>query len=1432
MMPNSPVVPGNDSRIDFSKISTSIPIPNLIDVQKRSYDKFLQLNLLSSEREDFGLKAVFNSVFPITNFKGTCSLEFVDYSIGTWQCRCGKLEGLENLRSTCGSCGDRIIHDDPLDDSVICQECGAMNKSQVPLCDNCGDPVSLQLKYDVQECQERGMTYSVHLKVRVRLVVWDRDPETNVRSIRDIKEQEVYFGDIPLMTGSGTFIINGTERVIVSQLHRSPGVFFHADPPKSVYSAQIIPYRGSWVEFEFDAKNLLYVRIDRKRKFLATVFLKALGLRNNEDIIRTFFPVQQVDIDEDGQLSLVLNEGLVGRRFGADIQMPGDRKGDALVAAGKRFTNAAWSQLKKSGKELRIAVTLEDLAGGCLVRDVINLETGEVDAEPNVAMDEGMLKKILASGMKEFDLYFPEDSDIGSILTATMVKDTVAGTEDALLEIYRRLRPGDPPTVDSSKALFEGMFYNAQRYDFSRVGRLKFNTKLGKPAESDLDRRVLSPEDVYDVVRYLLKLKKNIGYADDIDHLGNRRVRSVGELLENQFRIGLVRMERAIKEKMSVFQEMTSAMPFDLINAKPVIAAIREFFGSSQLSQFMDQTNPLSEITHKRRLSALGPGGLSRERAGFEVRDVHTTHYGRICPIETPEGPNIGLISSLSCFARINEFGFIESPYRKVENSRVVDYVKVYNPGDSKFKLGDQVTVEAFELVNSEMRKKKMKQAQAHPFPFYLSAWEEDRYTIAQANAVLDSRGRFVNDRVNARRRGDFRLVPREEIDFIDVSPKQLVSVAAALIPFLEHDDANRALMGSNMQRQAVPLLKAEAPVVGTGMEGRAARDSGAVVISRRAGVVDRVDASRIIIKVERKLPNGEKEYTAEVYDLTKFHRSNQNTCINQKPIVEKGQKVEQGQIIADGPCTDNGELALGRNVLVAFMPWRGYNFEDAMLVSERLVREDFYTSIHIEEFEVEARDTKMGPEEITRDIPNVSEDAMRELDDSGIIRIGAYVKPGDILVGKVTPKGETQLTPEEKLLRAIFGEKAGDVRDASLATPPGIEGIVVDVKVFARKGADKDSRTVEIEFQETEKMERNLNDRIRIIREEWKNRAVNLLRDKVLFQKIVDAESGEVLIEAGAELSEKNLKKLSFSMFQEIRLKGRSDKVEAELAEMEASSQRQVEILKKLYGEKVDRMKKGDELPPGVIKMVKVYVAMKRKLSVGDKMAGRHGNKGVISRVVPEEDMPYLPDGTPVDLVLNPLGVPSRMNVGQILETHLGWAARSLGLTVATPVFDGAKEYEIKELLEKAGLPTNGKSKVFDGMTGEPFEQQVTVGYIYIMKLSHLVDDKIHARSIGPYSLITQQPLGGKAQFGGQRFGEMEVWALEAYGAANILQELLTSKSDDVYGRTKIYEALVKGEVPADPGLPESFNVLIRELQSLCLDVELKKRGDRKVQI
>ena len=962
------------------------------------------------------------------------------------------------------------------------------------------------------------------------------------------------------------------------------------------------------------------------------------------------------------------------------------------------------------------------------------------------------------------------------------------------------------------------MFFNPQKYDFSRVGRLKLNTKLG--LNTPLDEKILHPQDFYEVIKYLLKLRKNPANVDDIDHLGNRRVRSVGELLENQFRIGLVRMERAIKEKMSVYQEMATAMPHDLINAKPVMAAIREFFGSSQLSQFMDQTNPLSEITHKRRLSALGPGGLSRERAGFEVRDVHPTHYGRICPIETPEGPNIGLISSLSCYARINEFGFIESPYRKVKDGRVTDYVVVTNAGGSKYKAGD--IVEADELVTDDGRSKK-KGVEFEPFSFYLSAWEEDQYIIAQANAQVDDNGKLVHERVNARQAGNFILAPRENVQFIDVSPKQLVSVAASLIPFLENDDANRALMGSNMQRQAVPLLRARAPFVGTGMEYITARDSGAVIVARRSGTIDYVDSQRIVVRVESETDEG-KEMGADIYPMTKFKRSNQNTCITQKPIVRVGQKVHKGQVLADGPCTELGELALGRNVLVAFMPWRGYNFEDAILVSERMVKDDYYTSIHIEEFEIEARDTKLGPEEITRDIPNVSESFLRDLDESGIIRIGAYVKPGDILVGKVTPKGETQLTPEEKLLRAIFGEKAGDVRDASLICPPGIEGIIVGVKIFSRKGIEKDDRAKAIEQEELDMMEKNLQDEIRILHDEVKKRVIMMLKGQELRADLFDEYGRERLLKKGTALTQDVLDQIPYETMVRLKIATDDPRLEGDLRLLEERTERQVEVIRNLFEEKKEKIRRGDELPPGVIKLVKVYVAMKRKLSVGDKMAGRHGNKGVIARILPEEDMPYLPDGTPVEIVLNPLGVPSRMNVGQILETHLGWAAHALGLYFATPVFDGATEIEIKNWLDRAGLPKGGKTRLYDGMTGEQFEQDVTVGYIYMLKLSHLVDDKIHARSIGPYSLITQQPLGGKAQFGGQRFGEMEVWALEAYGSAHILQELLTAKSDDVTGRAKIYEAIVKGDASFTAGLPESFNVLIRELQSLCLDVELMK--------
>jgi DNA-directed RNA polymerase subunit beta len=1003
------------------------------------------------------------------------------------------------------------------------------------------------------------------------------------------------------------------------------------------------------------------------------------------------------------------------------------------------------------------------------------------------------------------------------------------------------MRPGDPPTVQTAYRLVEGMFFDPRKFDFSRVGRLKFNIKMGKQERERIDDPLLQAADFFEVVNYVLKMRRNpvddekrpIYQADDIDHLGNRRVRAVGELLENQFRIGLERMERAIKEKMSIHQEMQTTMPRDLINAKPVTAAVREFFGSSQLSQFMDQTNPLSEITHKRRLSALGPGGLSRERAGFEVRDVHPTHYGRICPIETPEGPNIGLISSLSCYARINEFGFIESPYRKVVNGVVTEFVRVRNGGDTKFKPNDHVSQEEVEKANKRVSADG--KASYEPYPFYLTAWEEDKHVVGQANIELDENGYIVNERNAARKAGEFILAHRDEIEFVDVSPKQLVSVAASLIPFLENDDANRALMGSNMQRQSVPLLRAEAPYIGTGMEDVTARDSGAVVIARRDGTVDYVDSERIIVKADHNVDGTiSREVTADIYTLIKFKRSNQNTCINQRPIVHVGERVNKGQVIADGPCTDRGELALGRNILVAFMPWRGYNFEDAILVSERLVKEDYYTSIHIEELEIEARDTKLGPEEITRDIPNVGENMLRDLDESGIIRIGAQVKPGSILVGKVTPKGETQLTAEEKLLRAIFGEKAADVKDASLVSPPGIDGTVVDVQVFTRKGQEKDQRSLAIETTEEERLRRDLEDEIRILQEQRNERIYELFEGRKLSADLTDHR--EVVIPKGETITREMLTGIEAKLLRKASVAGSRVDAATEVKAYEDRTERQVKILSDIYEEKIAKLRQGDELSPGVIKMVKVFIAMKRKLSVGDKMAGRHGNKGVIARILPEEDMPYLPDGTPVEIVLNPLGVPSRMNVGQILETHLGWAARVLGLHFATPVFDGATEKEIKKKLEEAGaratelnLPeivnASGKAILYDGLTGEAFEQKVTVGYIYMLKLSHLVDDKIHARSIGPYSLITQQPLGGKAQFGGQRFGEMEVWALEAYGAAHILQELLTAKSDDVAGRSKIYEAIVKGEADFDPGLPESFNVLVRELQSLCLDVELVKK-------
>jgi DNA-directed RNA polymerase subunit beta len=1417
----NPATPAPRERVDFSKIRTSIPIPNLIEVQKKSYERFLQMDLLPSEREDMGLESVFRSVFPISDFRGLSELEFVDYSIGNWECKCGNLKGLHHLRSTCAHCGATIRTDPFHAGDVLCQKCGTFNKNVVTFCNRCGDPVGLQLKYDVAECEERGMTYAAPLKVTIRLTVYDKDPETGAKTVRDIKEQEVFFGEIPLMTDNGTFIINGTERVIVSQLHRSPGVFYEKIPSQGYYLGKIIPYRGSWVEFEYDNKNILYVRIDRKRKFYGTVFLRALGLKTDSEILKAFYEISEIKI-RDAKLYWTVSPSLKGLKLAYAVK---DEQGNVVVPQGRKITPQVYKELLKA-KVTEVQVAANDLEGAYAAADVVDLSTGEVLAEANQELTPTILSSLIEAGIPRFEVFFPERDDAGVVISATLKKDPVKTQQDALLEIYKKLRPGDPPTLDTATQLFQGMFFDPRKYDFSRVGRMKFNIKLyDRPDATDRDKRTLDQKDFIDAISYLLKLRKGIGSVDDIDHLGNRRVRAVGELLENQFRIGLVRMERAIKEKMSVYQEMSTAMPHDLVNAKPVMAAIREFFGSSQLSQFMDQTNPLSEITHKRRLSALGPGGLSRERAGFEVRDVHPTHYGRICPIETPEGPNIGLISSLSCFARINEYGFIESPYRRVEKGYVIDEVKITNPGSTSFQVGEIVPRARLDEVLRALRPDQQPpEFEAHCE--YLSAWEEDRYIIAQANVPLEG-NRIARELVNARQAGNFVLKHRDEIQFMDVSPKQLVSVAASLIPFLENDDANRALMGSNMQRQAVPLLRAEAPLVGTGMEGVTARDSGAVVICKRSGIVDSVDSERIIVRVEGEIHEGQlsREVGADIYQLTKFKRSNQNTCINQKPIVKVGQRVRKGDVLADGPCTDRGELALGRNVLVAFMSWRGYNFEDAIVVSESLVRDDYYTSIHIEEFEIEARDTKLGPEEITRDIPNIAESFLRNLDESGIIRIGATVKPGDILVGKVTPKGETQLTPEEKLLRAIFGEKAGDVKDASLYCPPGIEGTVVGCSVFSRKGAELDERSKAILEAQIQRLYRNLEDEKRILNDERAKRLAALLEGKTLIADLHDEKTNKRLLSKGTVLTRELIEKIRARDLKRMRLKERDPRLNEQIDEIEEMTSRQIAVLEKITEEKIAKLKKGDELPPGVIKLVKVYIAMKRKLSVGDKMAGRHGNKGVIAKIVPIEDMPHLPDGTPVEIILNPLGVPSRMNVGQILETHLGWAAHALGLRFATPVFDGAREEDIKAYLRKAGLPESGKITLIDGMTGQPFEQPVTVGYIYMMKLSHLVDDKIHARSIGPYSLITQQPLGGKAQFGGQRFGEMEVWALEAYGAAYVLQELLTAKSDDVYGRAKIYEAIVKGEAAAEPGVPESFNVLIRELQSLCLDVELIKK-------
>jgi len=1401
-------------RLDFSKIKTTFPMPDFLAIQKRFYSEFLQMELLLEERKDVGLQIAFKDIFPVRDFKELTELDFINYSIGNWECKCGRLKGVENSRARCNGCGTLLSPDIELTEKEICPFCGALKKIEIPICEHCGDKVELKMKYSPYECLQKGYTYAVPLRIKVRLISWEKDPATKTKRLKHIKEQEVYFGEIPLMTEKGTFIFNGIERVVVSQLQRSAGVFFRQGEGKGFYVAKIIPYRGAWVEFEYDSKNSLFVRLDRKKKFFATIFLRALGFGSDEEIIRLFYSIYKI-LPKNGKFYWELSENLIGKSVSEDIIDPKSKK--IIIPAKKKLNREAYQRLTEL-KVQKIHIARKEF------KDAYSLSAIKEITKLNEELNETQLQQ-LADLNEPFEVFFPEKDKISNIISNTLKKDTRKDTNQALAEIYRKLRPGEPHTMESAHNLFHNLFFNSQKYNFSRIGRLKMNIKLG--LNTSLEEKILSPLDYVEVIKYLLHLRQKEGTVDDIDHLGNRRVRSVGELVENAFRIGLTRMERTVKEKMTVATDLASAMPQDLINSKPVMAALKEFFGSSQLSQFMDQINILAEVTHKRRLSALGPGGLSRERAGFEVRDIQASHYGRICPIETPEGPNIGLISSLSSFARVNEYGFIETPYRKVKNGRVIDYVKVLHPGNSSYKVREIVEKDEIEKEIKKIKKTNNKQLPVvEPYCFYLTAWEEEKHNIAQANAEVDKKGYFTSEVMNARQEGNFRLVPRDQIDYIDVSPKQLVSLSAALIPFLEHDDANRALMGSNMQRQAVPLLKPEAPLVGTGIEHLLAKGSLDVVICKRPGIVEFVDAERVLIRVDERENAKEYEVGTDLYLLTKFLRTNQNTSINCRPIVRKGDRVEKGQIIADNSCTDKGELSLGRNVLCAFMSWRGYNFEDAIVVSEKLIKDDIYTSIHIVEETIEARDTKLGPEEITRDIPNVPENLLRNLDENGIVRIGAQVKSGDILVGKVAPKGETQLSPEEKLLKAIFGEKALDVKDASLYCSPGIEGTVIDVRIFSRRGSEKGPRAKVIEKEEIVKMKRNLDDEISILEGEKWRKIRSLLKGEILEK---DFNVSGQKIAKGTKLNEKVLNGLNPGDIPKLKFKENAVR-DKKIKDVEKKVKRQIEALKAVFKEKVDVLKKGDELSPGIIQTIKVFVSMKRKLSVGDKISGRHGNKGIVAKIVPEEDMPRLPDGTPVEIVLNPLGVPSRMNVGQILETHLGWAAKKLNLWISTPVFNGITEEEIKDLMVKANLPTSGKVPLYDGITGELLNQEVTVGYIYIMKLYHLVDDKIHARSTGPYSLITQQPLGGKAQFGGQRFGEMEVWALEAYGAAYTLQELMTAKSDDVEGRAKIYEAIVKGDLDFSPGIPESVNVLIRELQSLCLNVELEKAEKEEI--
>jgi DNA-directed RNA polymerase subunit beta len=1359
-------------RKEFSRIATPVEIPNLIDLQRKSYEKFLQADVPAHKRENIGLQAVFKSVFPIEDFNKTASLEFESFTL------------------------------------------------EKP-------------KYDVLECRQRGMTFAAPLKITVRLVVYEVDEEAGTRNIRDIKEQEVYMGEIPLMTEAGSFIINGTERVIVSQLHRSPGVIFDHDQGKShssgkiLYSARVIPHRGSWLDFEFDHKDILHARIDRKRKLPATIVLRAMGM-SVQEILGYFYRSEKVVLEKDGKFSKVVDlEILSGQRAEEDILDP--KSGETIVKRNRKFTKAVIKRIEDAGIK-KLEVPGEMVLGRVASEDIFDEKTGEVLLEVNHELTEKKIEELRARGIKEIKVIYTDNLTYGPFVRETLVQDKVSSPEEALIEIYKRMRPGDPPTIEAAKQLFENLFFNADRYDLSRVGRLKLNYKFPEN-KIPVETTTLTKEDILSTLFYLCELNNGRGAIDDIDHLGNRRVRAVGELIENQYRIGLVRMERAIKERMSI-QEIETLMPHDLINQKPVSAVVKEFFGSSQLSQFMDQTNPLSEVTHKRRLSALGPGGLTRERAGFEVRDVHNTHYGRICPIETPEGPNIGLIASLSTYARVNEFGFIETPYRTLDSKKISDEIR------------------------------------------FFTATEEENKIIAQVSPEALRAGKLGADLVSARRKGDFALVNPDDVELMDVSPNQLVSIAASLIPFLEHDDANRALMGSNMQRQAVPLLRTHAPLVGTGIERVVARDSGQIILAKHDGEVIMVDGTKIVVR-RNNMKSDDVGSDVDIFNLTKYQRSNQNTCVTQRPVVRVGDKVKAGDVLADGPGTDAGELALGQNVLIAFMPWSGYNFEDSILISERMIKEDAFTSIHIEEFECVARDTKLGKEEITRDIPNVGEEALKDLDQSGIIRIGAEVKPGDILVGKVTPKGETQLSPEEKLLRAIFGEKAGDVRDTSLRVPSGVQGTIINAQVFAREGTEPDERSKSILEEHISKIRRDEKIEVDAIRQSAVTKISKILDGAATTGKLLSEDGSQELLKKGQKLDKDTLHSVPFDLLGFIPVK---DELEQEVTSIMKTAREKIEAVRFVFKEKIEKMKKGDELAPGVIKMVKVQIAIKRRLQVGDKMAGRHGNKGVISRILPMEDMPFMANGTPVDMVLNPLGVPSRMNIGQLLEVTLGWAALGIGEKInayleqfhpeklrkvlkdtysnaevdkyidkasdseikkmaqhlrkgvhfATPVFDGATEADIGKALQTADLPARGQTTLFDGVTGEPFAEEVTVGVMYMLKLHHLVEEKIHARSIGPYSLVTQQPLGGKAQFGGQRLGEMEVWALEAYGAAYGLQEFLTVKSDDVTGRNRMYEAIVKGEHLLEPGLPESFNVLVKELQSLALNVELIEQEEK----